>query len=80
MAAKTWYEPLRERRAAAPPSRRRGRTAATAAAILEIVDADPPPLRVFLGAPPLEIARERYAERLATWEQWSSLSIDAQGD
>jgi NAD(P)-dependent dehydrogenase (short-subunit alcohol dehydrogenase family) len=56
-----------------------GETAATGAAILQIVDAEHPPLRVFFGTPPLQIAKERYAERLETWEEWSELSRAAQG-
>ncbi|MFE6719672.1 SDR family oxidoreductase [Streptomyces albidoflavus] len=52
----------------------------TGPAILRLVDADDPPLRVFFGTPPLEIAREQYARRLATWEQWSHISQTAQGD
>jgi NAD(P)-dependent dehydrogenase (short-subunit alcohol dehydrogenase family) len=52
---------------------------ATASAILKIVDADRPPLRIFLGTAPLAIARERYEERLASWEAWSDTSASAQG-
>jgi NAD(P)-dependent dehydrogenase (short-subunit alcohol dehydrogenase family) len=57
-----------------------GRTDATGEAILRVVDAEQPPLRVFFGSPPLEIAKQRYAERLKTWEEWSELSRAAQGD
>jgi hypothetical protein len=53
---------------------------ATGKAILAVVDAENPPLRVFFGAPPLQIVRERYAERLATWDAWAHLSKSAQGD
>jgi NAD(P)-dependent dehydrogenase (short-subunit alcohol dehydrogenase family) len=73
------YEPLRERRATGRRATTPGKTDATGPAILAIVDADPPPLRVFLGAPPLEMAKERYTERLKTWEEWKDLSIAAQG-
>jgi hypothetical protein len=57
----------------------RGKTEATGPAILTLVDAENPPLRVFFGAPPLEIAKARYAERLTTWEERKDLSIAAQG-
>jgi NAD(P)-dependent dehydrogenase (short-subunit alcohol dehydrogenase family) len=57
----------------------KGKTGATGAAILQVVDAEQPPLRVFFGSPPLGIAKDRYAQRLATWEQWSALSNAAQG-
>ncbi|KRC64895.1 short-chain dehydrogenase [Aeromicrobium sp. Root236] len=52
---------------------------ASAAAILEVVDADEPPLRVFFGAAPLEIAKADYARRLETWETWNHVSLLAQG-
>ena len=53
---------------------------ATGEAILAVVDAEQPPLRVFFGAPPVQIVRERYAERLATWDAWAHLSRVAQGN
>lgn len=48
----------------------RGDPTATRAAILAIVDADEPPLRVFLGDGPLAIATRDYESRLATWRAW----------
>ena len=56
-----------------------GNPAASAAAVLAIVDADEPPLRVFLGAAPLGIAKAEYARRIETWEQWDDVSKAAQG-
>lgn len=52
---------------------------ASAAAMLRVVDAEQPPLRVFFGHAPLQIARARYEQRLATWEEWSEVSEFAQG-
>ncbi len=52
---------------------------ASAAAILKIVDAPEPPLRVFFGESPLQTARADYESRLATWEQWQPVSVEAQG-
>jgi NAD(P)-dependent dehydrogenase (short-subunit alcohol dehydrogenase family) len=52
---------------------------ATGPAILQIVDADEPPLRFFLGRGPLELTRAEYAQRLATWEQWDEVSLEAHG-
>jgi NAD(P)-dependent dehydrogenase (short-subunit alcohol dehydrogenase family) len=60
-------------------TRTRGVPEATGPAILEIVDAEQPPLRVFFGAGPLQMIRPEYAQRLATWEQWDELSKAAQG-
>jgi len=56
-----------------------GDPVATRAAILTIVDADTPPLRVFFGEAPLGIATREYESRLATWREWESLSIAAHG-
>ena len=52
---------------------------ATGPAILEVVDADEPPRRVFFGATPLRRVRDDYESRLATWEQWDELSQRAHG-
>ena len=51
-----------------------GAPEATGAAILAIVDAEEPPLRVLLGGPPLQMARDAHTRRLATWEQWERVS------
>jgi len=52
---------------------------ASAAAVLKIVDAPKPPLRVFFGELPLSLAKADYESRLATWEEWQPVSIEAQG-
>jgi NAD(P)-dependent dehydrogenase (short-subunit alcohol dehydrogenase family) len=64
----------RAQRNAAP-----GDPEASAAAILRVVDADEPPLRVFFGAAPLEIAERDYASRLETWRAWQDVAELAQG-
>ncbi|MGI8524078.1 MAG: SDR family oxidoreductase [Nocardioides sp.] len=56
-----------------------GDPTASSAAILKIVDAEAPPLRVFLGAAPLGIAKADYAKRIETWEAWDEVSQLAQG-
>ena len=56
-----------------------GDPVASAEAVLRVVDADEPPLRVFFGAAPLGIARADYESRLATWEQWDDVAKLAQG-
>jgi NAD(P)-dependent dehydrogenase (short-subunit alcohol dehydrogenase family) len=75
------YDPVRER-AANRPSRRAapGDPVATRAAVLALVDAEKPPLRVFFGSAPLAIATADYESRLATWNEWQHLSEQAQGD
>jgi NAD(P)-dependent dehydrogenase (short-subunit alcohol dehydrogenase family) len=76
------YEPVRAQVGAMFAARRdrRGAPQATGPAILEIVDAENPPLRVFFGDGPLGIIREEYARRLALWEEWADLSVRAHGD
>jgi NAD(P)-dependent dehydrogenase (short-subunit alcohol dehydrogenase family) len=58
---------------------RPGDPQATGPAILELVDSEDPPLRVFLGSAPLEMIRPEYASRIETWERWNDLSVRAQG-
>ena len=52
---------------------------ASAAAILQIVDAPEPPLRVFFGEGPLQLAKADYENRLKPWQEWQPVSIEAQG-
>lgn len=57
----------------------RGKPEATGPAILKVVDADKPPLRIFFGSGPFELIKDEYAKRLATWEQWQEVSVAAHG-
>lgn len=54
--------------------------AASVAAIMAVVDSDDPPLRIFLGEAPLDLARAEYENRLATWEQWRPVSASVRGE
>jgi NADP-dependent 3-hydroxy acid dehydrogenase YdfG len=58
----------------------RGNPEATPEALFKVVDAENPPLRFFLGSFNLPWVRKDYAERLATWEAWESVSNAAQGN
>src|ERR1700677_4555140 len=60
-------------------SMQRGDPSATPEALFKIVDAENPPLRFFLGSHNLPWVRAAYADRLATWEAWESVSNSAQG-
>jgi NADP-dependent 3-hydroxy acid dehydrogenase YdfG len=53
---------------------------ATASALLRIVDAAEPPLRVFFGDAGLPMIKREYAERIGTWERWNDVSLEAQGN
>jgi len=52
---------------------------ASAAAVLKIVDAEKPPLRVFFGALPIQLAKADYENRIKTWEEWQPVAELAQG-
>ena len=75
------YDGVREAAAKTRASRQaaQGDPVATRAAILKIVDAEQPPLRVFFGSTPLAVATADYAQRLATWEEWQPVAIEAAG-
>jgi len=48
-------------------------------AVLQVVDAEEPPLRIFFGDGPLGIATKDYESRLAEWRAWEPVSIAAHG-
>ncbi len=75
------YDALREKISRIRESRNAvsGDPFATRDAVLRIVDAETPPLRVFLGERPLGIATADYESRLATWQEWQPVSIAARG-
>ncbi|MEO3870037.1 SDR family oxidoreductase [Nonomuraea sp. B12E4] len=50
---------------------------ATREAILKVVDAEEPPLRIFFGDGPLAVAVADYERRLATWRAWEPVSVAA---
>jgi NAD(P)-dependent dehydrogenase (short-subunit alcohol dehydrogenase family) len=67
-------EAERSRRWASP-----GNAEASAAALMKVIDAEEPPLRVFFGASPLATAKADYDSRLRNWEQWQPVAELAQG-
>ncbi len=74
------YDELRQRVFGRLLSQERGDPKATPEAIFKMVDAEEPPLRLFLGNQNLPMARAAYAERLTTWEAWEAVSNAAQGE
>ncbi|GCD89399.1 SDR family oxidoreductase [Nocardioides sp. LS1] len=52
---------------------------ASARAVLKVVDAEEPPLRVFFGAAPLGIAKADYESRIKGWEDWQDVALLAHG-
>ncbi|GAB2912764.1 SDR family oxidoreductase [Rhodococcus aerolatus] len=74
------YADVREAAANRPSaSGTKGDPVATRSAILKVVDADEPPLRVFFGEKPLGIAEADYESRLATWREWQPVALEAHG-
>jgi NAD(P)-dependent dehydrogenase (short-subunit alcohol dehydrogenase family) len=56
-----------------------GDPVATRDAILAVVDAEQPPLRIFFGNAGLDMTTAEYERRLATWREWQPLSVAAHG-
>jgi len=73
------YDGLRDKIIQGLGSMERGNPNATAGAILKVVDAAEPPLRLSLGRHNLPEIRAAYANRLKTWEEWEAVSNAAQG-
>ena len=73
------YADFRKRMMAHLADLESGEPQATAEAILKLVDAENPPLRLGLGTEILSRARAAYADRIATWEAWEDVANAAQG-
>lgn len=56
-----------------------GDPAATVAALLEVVNAAKPPLRVVFGPAALTHIKSVYEERLNTWARWEHVTMSSQG-
>src|SRR5215212_4437752 len=75
------YDEYREKAAAARKARvgTPGDPVSTRDAVLKVVDAAEPPLRIFFGDGPLATATQDYESRLAEWREWEPVSIAAHG-
>lgn len=74
------YEPLRQAMASQQlPPEMIGNPAAAGAALLQVVDAAEPPLRVLFGTLPTHIVPQLYASRLKTWSDWEHIAKAANG-
>jgi NAD(P)-dependent dehydrogenase (short-subunit alcohol dehydrogenase family) len=74
------YDDVREARRQSRAGVSPGDPKASAAAVLKVVDADPPPLRCFFGTAPLSIMEADYASRMENWREWQPVAELAQGD
>lgn len=68
------YLPLKEAMSASGAMPDFGDPAGAAKALLEIVDAEAPPLRVLFGSQPIDLAKQAYSDRLDTWTRWEQVS------
>ncbi|MCZ2858674.1 SDR family oxidoreductase [Blastococcus sp. VKM Ac-2987] len=75
------YDAFREKAAEQRQARagNPGDPLATREAVLQLVDAKNPPLRIFFGDGPLTLAERDYESRLAEWRGWEPLSVAAHG-
>ncbi|MGV8873226.1 MAG: SDR family oxidoreductase [Rhodococcus sp. (in: high G+C Gram-positive bacteria)] len=75
------YDPVRDKAAKLRSSRQAtpGDPSATRSALLKVIDAEKPPLRVFFGDAPLQIATKDYESRLASWNEWQPVAVEAHG-
>ena len=72
------YDPIRQAIRSSFKPEEVGNPTATAAAILEVVEAKEPPLRLVLGSSTIPKFRAVYAGRLSNWERWEAVSNAAQ--
>jgi NAD(P)-dependent dehydrogenase (short-subunit alcohol dehydrogenase family) len=56
-----------------------GNPEATSPAILKLVDSEKPPLRLLLGKTALARVQQVYSDRLAVWDSWKKVSVEAHG-
>ncbi|WP_441127725.1 SDR family NAD(P)-dependent oxidoreductase [Nonomuraea sp. H19] len=73
------YDDLRRALAGVAGKLPAGDPAAAAQALLKIVDAGNPPLRVLFGQGFYPMIQQAYADRLKTWDDWQDLSVEAHG-
>jgi NAD(P)-dependent dehydrogenase (short-subunit alcohol dehydrogenase family) len=75
------YDGVREKNAARRGSSKPGDPDASGPAILKLVDAEKPPLRCFFGANAFpDLVRPDYESRIASWEEWDWLAVEAHGE
>ena len=73
------YDATREATAKWRGPMKAGDPQATAPVILKLVDMDEPPLRLFLGDYANGMIHDEYDKRLAEWDKFNDLSLEAQG-
>ena len=75
-----FYNEVRDGLAAGNNAEDWGVPEATAEAVLKLVDAENPPLRLILGRVGIQWIKHVYDQRMQTWEEWQEVSVAAQGN
>jgi len=75
-----FYDEVRAGLAAGNKAEDWGVPEATAGAVLKLVDAENPPLRLILGRVGMQWIKHTYSQRMQTWEEWQDVSVAAQGN
>jgi NAD(P)-dependent dehydrogenase (short-subunit alcohol dehydrogenase family) len=73
------YDSLRSARASRNANVKSGDPSASSAAILKLVDADNPPLRLLLGEFATQFVPKIYEQRLNIWREWEDVARAADG-
>lgn len=74
------YDDVRAGLAAGNKAEDWGVPEATVEAVLTLIDAENPPLRLILGRVGIQWVNHAYEQRLKTWEDWQHVSVSAQGN
>ena len=73
------YEALKAQFQSNTPEGFWGIPAATADAVLKLVDAENPPLHMFLGKTAYPLIKQVYQSRFAEWDEWNEVAVAAHG-
>lgn len=74
------YAPMRDEAGRRRSAQKIGDPPAAAQALLDVVDADEPPLRVLFGSAIPDIVTDIYERRLDEWARWREVTDRAQGE
>lgn len=74
------YDSLRNARAARNAGVKSSDPTASSAAILKLVDAENPPLRLLLGTAATQVVPQIYEQRLKVWAEWQDVARAVDGD
>ena len=74
------YDSLRNARATRNAGVKSSDPTASSAAILKLVDAENPPLRLLLGTAATKVVPQIYERRLKVWAEWEDVARAVDGD